>query len=107
MKTKEEVKHTPTPWSFVDTNMQTNNGLEVHRWFSAQGLPLPLTNANAAFIVRAVNSHEALLDALKTWEKFWNTMPKGQMGKLSFDVGLFNEGFLKMRKAIAQAESSL
>jgi len=46
----------------------------------------------------------ALLDALKTWERFWDTMPKGQMGKLSFDVGLFNDGFVKMRKSIAQAE---
>lgn len=63
METK--TQHTPTPWSFVDTNMQTKDGVEVHRWFNAGGLPLPLTDANAAFIVRAVNSHEDMLDVIK------------------------------------------
>lgn len=55
-------------------------------------------------IVRAVNSYGELLDALKTWREFWETMPKGQMGKLSFDVGLLNDGFVKMGRAIAKAE---
>lgn len=45
-----------------------------------------------------------LLEALKTWKEFWDTMPKGQMGNLSFNVGLFNEGFIKMERAIAKAE---
>ena len=44
-----------------------------------------------------------LLEALKTWEKFWDTMPKGQMGKLVFDVGLLNDGFIKTRAALAKA----
>lgn len=43
----------------------------------------------------------ALTGALETWKKFWDTMPKGQMGKLSFDVGLFNDGFVKMGRALA------
>ncbi len=44
-----------------------------------------------------------LLDALKTWDEFWKTMPKGQMGKLTFNVGLFNDGFIKMSKALKAA----
>lgn len=45
-----------------------------------------------------------LLEALKTWREFWDKMPKGQMGKLAFDVDLFNRGFLEMDDAIAKAE---
>jgi hypothetical protein len=48
--------------------------------------------------------NEKLMDALVTWKRFWDTMPKGQMGKLSFDVGLFNQGFIKMEAALKAAQ---
>jgi hypothetical protein len=43
--------HTPTPWEFSDD--------EMARLISIYG------EANAAFIVKAVNSHSDLVDALK------------------------------------------
>lgn len=52
--------------------------------------------------LQSVNAE--LLEALKTWKEFWDTMPKGQMGNLSFDLGLFNDGFIKMNSAISKAE---
>lgn len=105
----DDCTHAPTPWKVVDGVIvwETTEPLDA---FIASVNP-PWGNkrspANAELIVRAVNSHHELLDALKTWNKFWETMPKGQMGKLSFDVGLFNEGFVKMRKALAKAEKKV
>ncbi len=59
MKSKTEVTHTPTPW-----RLQTNGGiadiLEGDKWV-AGGVEIN----RAARIVRAVNSHETLLSALK------------------------------------------
>lgn len=104
--TKTEVTHTPTPWKVKAPEDGFN--LEPVILGGADGIPVAMrvnSMANAAFIVRAVNSHEALVGALKTWKEFWDKMPKGQMGKLSFDVGLFNDGFVKMNKALAKAES--
>lgn len=119
MNTKTETKHTPTPWSvqFFEETAGPDAGKSISE-IHTDGVSIckvinthtydrewcQESDANMKFIVRAVNNHEALLDALKTWQKFWDTMPKGQMGKLSFDVGLFNDGFIKMGKAIARAE---
>lgn len=67
MNSKTEVKHTPTPWEVSRTHSAD--------WIVAAGELIAIceeTNeqktsaiANAAFIVRAVNSHEDLLGALK------------------------------------------
>lgn len=45
-----------------------------------------------------------MLNALKMWQKFWDTMPKGQMGKLVFDVGLFNDALIAMDRSVRKAE---
>jgi hypothetical protein len=58
--------HTPTPWRIEEKAIQNTQGLTMHRWFMASDGPLPLTLANAAFIVKAVNLHETLLQALIT-----------------------------------------
>ena len=70
MPTKTKATHTPLPW--------VANGLQVS-WhkpdtnfsyriadadFGGDEFDKPTVNANARFIVRACNSHEALLDAL-------------------------------------------
>jgi hypothetical protein len=50
-------EHTPAPWSSDGPTVRGPNGeWLVDEWFNP---------ANAAFIVRAVNSHEALVEALK------------------------------------------
>ena len=62
--TKEQVKHTPTPWA-VGANPFTVRGhsrkIEVCAMTNAvDGM------ANARFIVRACNSHEELVGALRS-----------------------------------------
>lgn len=47
-----------------------------------------------------------LLDAIKAWDEFWKDMPKGQMGKLCFDVGLLNDAFLKTNRVLAKYKES-
>lgn len=70
MKTQEETKHTPTPWklsngindfpsSLFDEHGNHLTDVKGYGQFSEQN------HANAAFIVRAVNSHEALLEFAK------------------------------------------
>lgn len=60
-------QHTPTPWHLHDTENATICGpdhlsLALCEARSRKGSE---NDANAAFIVRAVNSHEALLDVVK------------------------------------------
>lgn len=68
MKNKNEIKaqHTPTPW--------TMNKKETHPWVieapsNIPGIPATIVKVgyrpNAAFIVRAVNMHDELVEALK------------------------------------------
>lgn len=65
-----EMSHTPTPWKLGPTGdtVDDANGLELLRMYEADGREEPTAlpyRANAAFIVRACNSHEELLSALK------------------------------------------
>jgi hypothetical protein len=50
------------------------------------------------------NSHAALVAALEKWLEFWDNMPKGQMGKLCFDVGLLNDAFIMTERVLAAAK---
>lgn len=59
----------------------------------------PTTVANARLIAAAPELYEALT----VWMEFFDTMPKGQFGKICCDIGLMNEGFLKSRAALARA----
>lgn len=62
-----EVKHTPTPWKAslrFQNNLPNDYVITDGKW---GGIAIASSDneANAAFIVRAVNSHEELLTALK------------------------------------------
>jgi len=60
-------EHTPGPWH-VGHDMQTircKSGDPV-AYRTENPFPASVNAANAAFIVRAVNSHEALVEALET-----------------------------------------
>lgn len=67
----EKVTHTPTPWH-LEKSGYTQTSVYI---YSEIGKPLAHTvtpdfgldeqEANAAFIVRAVNSHDTLVDAIK------------------------------------------
>lgn len=63
MKTETEVKPTPTPWTFGESNEEglssIRDGKTAHRIAQVMG------EDNAAFIVRAVNAHEKLLETIR------------------------------------------
>jgi len=61
-------KHTPTPWKLGKapdgkTTIQATDEIGLHLF--EQTFQGSIANANAAFIVRAVNAHQELLDAAK------------------------------------------
>lgn len=47
-----------------------------------------------------------LMKALSLWDKFWDDMPKGQLGRIVCDIGLLNDAFIATRAAIAKATKS-
>lgn len=82
MKTETETKHTPTPWEVSAVN---ENGIVGKQWDgSVTPLAIPVipawhenrrkgseeADANAAFIVRAVNAHEELLKLVQRADKY-------------------------------------
>ena len=64
----DKPQHTPTPWHQVDNTgalvIDLNGNVMAHCAVQDE-LPMTERQANAAFIVRAVNSHEELIEALK------------------------------------------
>jgi hypothetical protein len=63
---------------------------------SRMGVPADIAKANAAFIVRAVNSHYELLEAAKEFLKGYDTLT----------CGTFIGGEQALRQAIAKAEAA-
>lgn len=71
MNQSNEAEHTPTPWSIVPKRphqhksviqRQDGNVVAVCGWEGG----MEMDEKNAEFIVRCVNSHAALLQAVKT-----------------------------------------
>lgn len=67
-----ETKHTPTPWVPAETNGRIYIRPQGHTVGTAAVAEVTKTNKpyseykeNAAFMVRACNSHEALIEALE------------------------------------------
>lgn len=67
-----EAMHTPTPWTYREDGDANHFAIltgDEKQWvisFLHNGEAMPVQQkANAAFIVRAVNSHAALVDALE------------------------------------------
>lgn len=73
METKTE--HTPTPWvvePFKDPRYDESliRSVPADKWITQTVRP-----ENAEFIVRAVNSYEALIELakrVKSWREYWN-----------------------------------
>lgn len=63
---KTDQTHTPTPWRTEEGDGCTISTDDVYNVAdtSKNGLPWMTKRANAAFIVRAANNHERLVDAL-------------------------------------------
>lgn len=73
--TMEATTHTPTPWAVGDNVKQAIYSVEDGECIAFAhnadlpelgGISVQVAKANAAFIVRAVNSHEALVAALES-----------------------------------------
>lgn len=101
-------KHTPGPW-LCDSRVPTrvtgpkDRGICSTGGYQNNTQDAEQLNAEHEANARLIAAAPELLEALQTWQQFWDTMPKGQMGKLAFNVGLFNDGFIQMRRAIAKA----
>jgi hypothetical protein len=79
MKTQNESKHTPAPWEVKDGSYNING--DHMKWIAGPDhIVIAMVtdknlkdttrrDADAAFIVRAVNSHEALLAIAKAAER--------------------------------------
>jgi len=59
------MKHTPTPWKVGGKNNNLIYGRKNVGTEEAEELPPDVDVENAAFVVRAVNSHDALVAALE------------------------------------------
>jgi len=106
MRTQQKATHTPTPWKLKTEDHLDGASLYSNEVYitSLEGdnnphqqklgfLPVDEQKANAAFIVRAVNSFEALLKACKKASFVMETM-----------ASRFPETVELLDKAIAQAE---
>lgn len=96
------TKHTPGPWSKKwDNESHFARGLYIVS--EKVNIALMLSQVDADLIAAAPD----LLEALYLWKQFWDSMPKGQLGRISCDIGILNDAFLTMGKAIAKAEGQL
>lgn len=70
------MTHTPTPWQIIQTPEQIREmGIDASNWFeigddegtvcSTRGRSEKINGANAAFIVRACNTHGVLVNELE------------------------------------------
>jgi hypothetical protein len=118
MKNNElTVKHTPTPWKILPggaDRIHAGKNAECHKIvscyteneyaekhdqsFSAEDF------ANAAFIVRACNNFDDMLEALKLAEPIARTLMDELAHTKATDWGLVNDGLIKICRAIACAE---
>jgi len=74
MKPKTEPKHTPTPWGYTydgssDWSIGPVNDPQSNPVMNVWSKDDDKARANAGFIVRAVNSHEALLKMAKYYHQ--------------------------------------
>lgn len=110
-----EMSHTPAPWKVGPTGdtVDDANGLELLRMYESDGREEPTAlpyRANAAFIVRACNSHEELLVALKWAERQLRALVTEDDGAGAFirgsgmELAGFGAGVCAMQAAIANAE---
>lgn len=90
-------KHTPTPWNMGrDYESKDTCFISGGRQIIANLDGLDNKEANAAFIVRACNSHEALTETIQLAEQFLNSLPEGWLANTTGDIGALNDFYLKL-----------
>ena len=65
MNIMTQAKHTATPWKTLTAKLAGDGLSTIYSDDARYPLALGLREANAELIVRAVNSHEALVEACK------------------------------------------
>lgn len=97
--------HTARGWIACHDTLVCSGAKQIQKWCVREGdekgplIAVMLTKEVARMLAAAPD----LRDAVETWMKFFDTMPKGQFRKLTFDVGLMNDGFIKSRTALSKA----
>ena len=97
MNTMAQARHTPTPWRVVEADGK-RNVIWNSKVSEAISDDKEMTEANAEFIVRAVNSHEALVEALRGMVKYVDSLPLS-------DIKHQNGYWVKAKLALNQAEA--
>lgn len=101
----DELKHTPMPWSVGIANEGDGIGIRDAKFHIADlcpdGWPQEIQKANADFIVLAVNSHEALVEAAKIGLKFGEYI--SQMHPININSWEFTGDVEKIKAALAAA----
>ena len=104
MDEMNETAHTPTPWHVDGTSIRASDGYGID-WYITEALEQAGDSdpgANAEYIVRAVNSHEALLAALEaivnTYRTFRNVSVEDQ-GWTALDDEALEAGFAAIAAA--------
>ena len=105
--------HTPGPWTIYDDGGEEDSSDIIMAWIDDEDSgekydiaamlldrPIGERKANAEFIIRACNSHDALLEALEEYDLFSQQNDNWSDGD-EFDVPEF---VLKARAAIAKAK---
>lgn len=98
MNTNKETKHTPTPWHISDEHriVDEQGGLVADVKYAKATTAEAM--ADAEFISRAVNSHEALLEAAKKVVKEYSALP------INGPETVIIKSIDDLQEAIAQAE---
>lgn len=113
------VQHTPGPWrveplqwdhgasiaivggtpddSYIVATIAPENEEDEPTMDTAKRGPCDLQNASL------MAAAPELLRAVELWMKFFDTMPKGQFGKIVCDIGLMNQAFLASASGLRTA----
>lgn len=95
------MEHTPTPWRVsdgIDRRIVASDGMPVAK-------PIAMNvEHNAAFIVRAVNNHAKLLEALIDLDKVFDFSQRLDPGDFDIEDHSFSSAaFIQAREAIEEA----
>jgi hypothetical protein len=97
MKNKTEAKHTPTPWKIGELKTSIEGNCDLGR----------IRILDAEFVVRAANSHDALLDAAKEALCWLDPDCKWDGVQTTEDSSEEEKIIVELYAAIAQAEGKV
>lgn len=103
-----EMKHTPGPWQILDgailcDKVNQYGNFHIASFSRGDEQITDEDKANAKLIAAAPE----LLKALELMQRFWDEMPKGQLGKIVCDIGILNEAFIQTKAALKKTGVTL